>query len=432
MIRPRPRMCPSDRRPVTTGRPELRHPGRSPSCPRTNCARRPVRWASAEAASTSGTIWREIHESRLFPSTPGDDLTGNQTGVDDRLKPSRPDARGPAARGPHRRPRRRGRASGRRAPRSRRPCAWPRTARSPSRGSPRGPAPDARRRWNASWVTSSPKKPSTPSRMISARPPTRRAMTGVPQASASIATRPNGSGHDPGIRTADSARRARPGRRRRARRGTRPSGPARFRAGSKTSVWNSCSLGVGPNFRRDLQRSPGGLRDLDRVDDALLRRHPANSSKTRLSERRRSNGPSRVSPLWTIVHGTFGWAEACDPLIATTPIKIVGEGATRPGHVQTSVEGRDERPRDRPPEGDGIPLEMAVDDVERGLIVEHPEHRRVPADVAAFARGPERLRNGRDETDPGTSESPEANVVTSWPRWVSSRTSSKTTRSVPP
>ena len=29
--------------------------------------------------------------------------------------------------------------------------------------------------------------------------PTRRAMTGVPQASASIATRPNGSGHEPGI-----------------------------------------------------------------------------------------------------------------------------------------------------------------------------------------------------------------------------------------
>ena len=58
---------------------------------------------------------------------------------------------------------------------------------------------DPRRPWNASSVTSSPKNPSTPSRMISARPPTRRAMTGVPQASASIATSPNGSGHEPGI-----------------------------------------------------------------------------------------------------------------------------------------------------------------------------------------------------------------------------------------
>ncbi len=53
---------------------------------------------------------------------------------------------------------------------------------------------------------SSPKKPSMPSRMISGSPPTRRAMTGVPQASASIATSPNGSGQDPGISDAyDSA-----------------------------------------------------------------------------------------------------------------------------------------------------------------------------------------------------------------------------------
>ncbi len=54
----------------------------------------------------------------------------------------------------------------------------------------------------ASSVGSSPKKPSTPSRMISVRPPTRRARTGVPQASASIAASPNGSGHDPGISAA--------------------------------------------------------------------------------------------------------------------------------------------------------------------------------------------------------------------------------------
>jgi hypothetical protein len=48
-------------------------------------------------------------------------------------------------------------------------------------------------------VTSSPKNPSIPSRMISGKAPMRRAMTGVPVARASMATRPNGSGHEPGM-----------------------------------------------------------------------------------------------------------------------------------------------------------------------------------------------------------------------------------------
>ena len=45
-------------------------------------------------------------------------------------------------------------------------------------------------------------------------------------------------------------------------------------------------------------------------------------------------------------------------------------------------------------------------------------------DVTTFASG--------DSEVPGTSESPDANVVTSWPRATSSLMSSNTTRSVPP
>ena len=65
--------------------------------------------------------------------------------------------------------------------------------------------------------------------------------------------------------------------------------------------------------------------------------------------------------------------------------------------------------------------------------VEDLQHRR--EDVAAEsppkpAAGAPRGTVGTSA--PGTSESPDANVVTSWPRRSSSLTSSKTTRSVPP
>jgi hypothetical protein len=49
---------------------------------------------------------------------------------------------------------------------------------------------------------SSRRNPSTPSRMISGNAPAGRAMTGVPHASDSIDTSPNGSGQPPGIRLA--------------------------------------------------------------------------------------------------------------------------------------------------------------------------------------------------------------------------------------
>ena len=95
------------------------------------------------------------------------------------------------------------RSSAGRAPRSRRPSGAAENRSMTDAGSPPGRAPrPAVHDERELRSTSSPKKPSTPSRMISASPPTRRAMTGVPQASASIATSPNGSGHDPGISAA--------------------------------------------------------------------------------------------------------------------------------------------------------------------------------------------------------------------------------------
>ena len=48
------------------------------------------------------------------------------------------------------------------------------------------------------WDTSSTRKPDTPSSMTSGAEPRRKAITGVPQAIASIITSPNGSGQSIG------------------------------------------------------------------------------------------------------------------------------------------------------------------------------------------------------------------------------------------
>ena len=91
--------------------------------------------------------------------------------------------------------------------------ALPRTPRGTRAGradaTRRSPRPPARR--------SSTTKPVTPSSRTSGTEPPRNATTGVPHASASIITRPNGSGQSIGN---SSARR---------RRGTRPSAPRRSR-----------------------------------------------------------------------------------------------------------------------------------------------------------------------------------------------------------
>jgi len=55
---------------------------------------------------------------------------------------------------------------------------------------------------SASAAASEPKKPSIPSRMISGSAPVGSASSGVPQAIDSIATSPNGSGHEPGMSVA--------------------------------------------------------------------------------------------------------------------------------------------------------------------------------------------------------------------------------------
>src|SRR5258708_7712722 len=94
-------------------------------------------------------------------------------------------------------------------------------------------------------MASSPKSPSTPSRMISGRAPTRRARTGVPQARDSMLTRPNGSGQ-----------------------------------GRPEDI-----LVIGPLGRqvadlgRDPERPAGPRRNLDRLDRALLRIDPADEAE---------------------------------------------------------------------------------------------------------------------------------------------------------
>ena len=115
--------------------------------------------------------------------------------------------------------------------------------------------------------------------MISGSPPTRRAMTGVPQASASMATSPNGSGHDPGISDAyDSAKRMIAlGLLELAEELDRRAGRLERRHEDVVEVVPLGRRRAG--LRRDPQRAAGRLRDLDRIDDALLGRHPADEAE---------------------------------------------------------------------------------------------------------------------------------------------------------
>ena len=81
------------------------------------------------------------------------------------------------------------------------------------------------------------------------------------------------------------------------------------------------------------------------------------------------------------------------------PIRAVGEGRARPGQVEAAVECRDDGTAGCPAEGERIPLEVAVDEVEVLLVVEDLERRdeHVAADVAAVTGRPERLGDSRDQ-----------------------------------
>ena len=180
--------------------------------------------------------------------------------------------------------------------------------------------------------------------MISGRAPTRRAMTGVPQASASIATSPNGSGHEPGISDAyDSANsRSRsacsssprnstdePGRLEgrledvcRSSPARRPSGPtlAAIRSGRPGRLWRSRSP------RRSPSPAPPGRRSRAR------RRGGARTAHRRASGRCGRPRPTRRS----------GWVAAWLSLIATSPASAARSVAaaqarsSRPWNVETT------------------------------------------------------------------------------------------------
>ena len=198
--------------------------------------------------------------------------SGGSGAASPRLRRRRP----PRPRG-HRCPRR---ASAGRSPRSRRSSARPRTARGPSRGSPPGRGRRPGRPGTRAASTSSPKKPSTPSRMISgsaADPPgdDRRAAGERLDRDQPERLRPR-AGHQRRVRLGEQLvavrllelaeeldRRA--GRLERGHEDVRRSSPAR--AASRAGLGG------------DPERAPGRLRDLDRLDDPLLRRHPADEAQ---------------------------------------------------------------------------------------------------------------------------------------------------------
>ena len=179
--------------------------------------------------------------------------------------------------------------------------------------------------------------------MISGRPPTRRAMTGVPQASASIATSPNGSGQEPGhqrrVRLGEQLVALAPAR---ARRGTRPASrppcePARRRSRSSRAR------------RRSGRPSPrSGAAGRSCVAISIASTIPFSGAtrptKQSASPRRRSNGASSsVSPLWTMpAHGDVGCVEAWFWLIATRPASAAR--TSRPPTAGRAGRGRSRRP----------------------------------------------------------------------------------------
>ena len=157
-------------------------------------------------------------------------------------------------------------------------------------------------------MTSSTRKPSTPGSMISGSAPARRAMTGVPVASDSIATNPNGSGQPPSINVARAPANSGSRRSAGARRGIRTTPPSI--AGWTSASNNACSSGrwtlaamsSGRPIRTPPARSP--------------RRCP---SPARSGRRRSGRSPGR---------STEGMASKCEAMVdGSDPVQI-GQPAT--------------------------------------------------------------------------------------------------------
>ncbi len=105
------------------------------------------------------------------------------------------------------------------------------------------------------------------------------------------------------------------------------------------------------------------MRDLDGVDDALLRGDATDETE--------GIGPSpfdgasiRVSPLWMTVHGTAGWVDAWLSLIATRPPVARRSDSVAQGSIETTVERRNDRDRRHSREQQTGPLEMRVDHID--------------------------------------------------------------------
>ena len=187
-----------------------------------------------------------------------------------------------------------------------------------------------------------------PSRTISGRPPTRRATTGVPQASDSIATSPNGSGQSPGHERrealgeqpvavgradlADELDVGRPGRR-------------------PEDVLEVVAFRAGPSAP---WRRPGGVVPSDGRSRSPRRRPSRVPSGRRSTDRRR--GARRTARLETQPVGDdrpsdVGLGRGLGLADRTQPGRRVDQEAVRPRLVEPAVERRDDRRRTQPGRG---------------------------------------------------------------------------------
>ena len=281
------------------------------------------------------------------------------------------------------------------------------------------------------WAGSSARNPSIPGRTISGRAPTRRAMTGVPHASASMAVRPKGSGQAPGMSSAYAPARSRS----RSGPGISPrnSTSARSMAGRNTVSAYACSSALGPILAATHSRRP------DRRATSMASTTPFSGvirpTNARSSDRRRSNGAAlRSSPLWTTpAQSTSGKTSAWAWLIATRRDRV--------RRSAVSAYGQSRRPWNVVRTGCAARSAMSSPAKSRWLWTTSKSPIRSSTWRAVVVKNPvgsswkpaPRIATGTVGTSShGTSESPLAKTVTRWPRSTSSLVRAATTRSVPP
>ena len=163
-----------------------------------------------------------------------------------------------------------------------------------------------------------------------------------------------------------------------------------------------------------MQPAAGQPGHLDRIGEALLRRHAADETEVLARASRDGRRPERDAVVDDRPVGV-GMDARLVVADGDEAAQVAIEGVARPRHVEPAVERRDDRDP-RPPGKLQVPaVDVGVDQVEVVLPVEDQLHGRVER-VGRIVGETDRSQRPRARSatcSPGTFESPLANVVTS-------------------